>query len=654
MIFGASVGPFLKKAFADKAYQTNIDRILSLLPRNPAESGMDAVVLGPKDFGRFKGPSLESALRHRHPDVSVIYVYRKDKEAELVGNHVKKVQLDKLTPESLRNAVEQLLDKKQIAGNVKSLVSEDDKWHHIGTDAAGQAERPKVEADLAEEGDAEPEACAVTVETSATEESGEPETGTWTLEQKIAELGDFADADFFKSILNKQELVNDLMTENRQFAELVKLIESLDDRIARIFQDASIPPEERFGQIRQIAIERAAALDAEHQMIARKLSSVLSAVVMSAESKAEKRIREIQDALDAVSDVRIMHGDQEQLQRLIDSRMHLQLDLMALSKSIIHTYQAMESGVKDIVEQLQDSGPTGHGFVNEMLKSAGEDVGLPKNLPAITHRLIGDLQNGQIKFSIVESKIKELLTLVFKLCEEDATIIDYQQKLIRLLQAQRVENVVVVDHAIKSMLSLFVGPADSGRTATALIWSGIVARRRNTLLIDLTGETKLPQYGVDTVPLDRFMNERLERPLLFVEGELAGEDDADRLIGELKTRLNYYGHIHLLLDARRPELVNRLAKSALAVHWVTDCSPRATDELKKAVEAFSVDNVAMKAVLIDPPIKPLHMLSAIGLDPFVTKTIIVPKVNAVKACSLERAIPYENPDVVSIYEEAFR
>ena len=88
---------------------------------------------------------------------------------------------------------------------------------------------------------------------------------------------------------------------------------------------------------------------------------------------------------------------------------------------------------------------------------------------------------------------------MFKLCEEDATIIEYQQKLINLLRAQRVEDVVIVDNVIKNSLRIFVGPADTGVTATAVTWSGVVSRRQNTLLLDLTGNSKLRQYGLEPV-----------------------------------------------------------------------------------------------------------------------------------------------------------
>ncbi|WP_229717255.1 hypothetical protein, partial [Paenibacillus aceti] len=124
---------------------------------------------------------------------------------------------------------------------------------------------------------------------------------------------------------------------------------------------------------------------------------------------------------------------------------------------------------------------------------------------------------------------------------------------------------VIVDSIVKNSLRIFVGPEDTGRTATALTWAGVISRRQNILLPDLTGESKLRQYGVEPMALDTFLEQRLEQQFVCVEGNLNQMlERVDEVVAELKTRLNYYAHIHVILDAGQSELLSHLAPSALS------------------------------------------------------------------------------------------
>ena len=131
-------------------------------------------------------------------------------------------------------------------------------------------------------------------------------------------------------------------------------------------------------------------------------------------------------------------------------------------------------------------------------------------------------------------------------------------------------------------------------------------------------------------------------------------ESVDALVTELKTRINYYPHIHILLDATQIELLNRLAPSALAVHFITDCTPRGTSITKEAIQSFKEENIALKVVLIDPPVDPIRMLTELAIDPLLAKVIVLPRLHYIRASSLNRTKPYDSREVVEVFEEAFR
>ncbi|XID94309.1 hypothetical protein ACF3MZ_07240 [Paenibacillaceae bacterium WGS1546] len=650
MIFGASLGPFVKKALEDKAFQTNVGKIVETMPLAPEATNMDAVVLGPKDMRGAAGAAITEAMRGKHPSVRIIYLYMKDKERDLISEDATKIKVDKLTPQAIKEAVATVFDLNEIGSDGRILESADAKARAreaLELRAAPPAAAEPVEAEVAA---AAEEALPVEAD-----ESNEPERELpKSLEQKLLEMGQFADFHFFKQALSRDEVLSDLLRQNTQYAELVKVLEALDLRIAHIFKDTTLTVEERFEFVKQVGMERATYSGLENQMLADKFGSVMDAIVQSAEATVDARIERIREALGVVSSVKLLYHDQARLDELIEKRLGMQAELMELSKDIIEVYMAMDRSITDLVTQMDDELPYNNEYLNEAMKPI-RAMFIPQNIATVTSRLLGDLQRNRVTLSIMEEKIKKLITLVFRLCEEDATIIDYQQRLIKLLRAQRIEEVVVVDNLIKHSLRLFVGAPETGRTATALTWSGALARRQNVLLLDLTGKSKFGQYGMETVSLDNLLANRLERPLLCAEGCL--DDDPERVddvVAELKTRLNYYAYLNVLIDSSQTELLERLAASALSVHFVADCSPRGTEMMKRTMEAFREPNIARKVVLIDPPIEPLRMLDELGADPLLTKLIVLPRMQHIRVCSLRRQRPFDSREVVEVFEEAFR
>ncbi|MCD1257399.1 hypothetical protein B5M42_000930 [Paenibacillus athensensis] len=655
MIYGASLGPFAKKGFGDRAFQTNVNKMIEALPVPPAVSNMDAIVLGPKDLVGALGRLLDTAIKKKHPDIKVLFFYQKDKEAELISGDVHKIKVDKVTPQSIQAGVEQVMEAQRIGGDHRVLASADERAFQPPVESTQAAEeRADVGLKASEQRSFEE---TVLLSNAGSEAAATLETPVVhqakALEQRVLEMGRYADFNFMRDALDTQLLANELVQENTQYAGVINMLETLDRQMMDIFKSAHIPAEVRFAQIRQLAVDRAAYKGIEGSIIAEKLSSVMTAIVQAAEATVETRIHTIREALDKVASVKEVFEDHGKLQALIDSRLALQMDLMELSKDIIEVYKAMDRSVAEVLKEVEQGLPSENAYLNEILKPT-HTMFQPQNISAVTVRLIGDLQQNRISLSIMEDKLKSLINLVFKLCEEDAVIIEYQQKLIQLLRAQRVEDVVIVDNVIKNAIRLFVGPADTGRTATALTWSGVAARRQNTLLLDLTGNSKLRQYGVEPVSLDHFLQNRIEEPLVCIEGDVSDVERVETIVAELKMRLNYYAHIHVILDAGQTDLLQQLSPSALAVHFITDCSHRGNALLKQTISAFQEPNIAQKIILIDPPVEPSQLLPELGADPLLVKLIVLPRLQHIRACAFHRSKPYDSREVVDVFEEAFR
>ncbi|MBO9598906.1 MAG: hypothetical protein J7559_13955, partial [Cohnella sp.] len=320
MIFGASIGPFLKKALGDRAFQTSVTKLAETLHLPPEQSGMDAVVLGPKDARGTGTKALLEAVGRKHASISIIYVYQKDKEADLIDGDVMKLHVPVLAPEAIGDAIAATIDLSKVGTDDRMLESTDAKFGH-----RNWQERQAV---------AETAASAESIEPV----SEEPPPGRElpkSLEQRLLELGRFADYQFFKEALERDTLLKDLHEQNAQYAAVVRMLDALDADIERVFLDGTLSVEERFERIKGIGIDRATYVGLEHSLIADKLISLLDAIVVSAIATVDSRIERIRQALGIVTDAKLLHEEFELLQERVDARIAIQADLMEMSKEII-------------------------------------------------------------------------------------------------------------------------------------------------------------------------------------------------------------------------------------------------------------------------------------------------------------------------------
>ncbi|MDX8360780.1 hypothetical protein [Cytobacillus sp. IB215316] len=671
MIYASNVlGAYVKKALGDKAFQTNATKIAETLPIDPQTSNMNAVVIGPKDVSGIKGKVLKAAIEKKHESVGIIYIYQKDKDEGLIDGDVEKVKVKRITPAIIEESINKVIELKAVGKDHRIVDSRDRVRHKLEQEKFDQPttllydeqqlEVSKEDSELAQKeiANAEKEVATSSSEqipaaTVENEELVSNQVKEGTIEQRIKNLGQFADWDLFKRSYQTDTVLNELMEENIQYAGLVKMLDTLDTKIINVFKDTALSADSKFEEIKSLGLERSAYKDLQNNIIAEKVLSIMTSIVQSVEATVDYKVNTIRKALDSMAIKKVMYEDQRKLRALIDERLQIQVELHELAKNVIEVFKVLDSTAGDFLESLDDGLPSESQYINEVLKTQ-KNIFTPKNVTEITARIMRDLQSNRITMSVLEEKISNLIDLVFQLCETDGSIIEYQQKLINLLQAQRIEDVVIVDSIIKNCLRIFVGPQNVGRTSTSLIWAGTLSRRQNTVLIDLTGSSKYSQYGVTPISLDAFLSERIEQQFLVVEGNIDDLDHANELISELRTRLNYYPNINLVLDSHQTELLDQLSPSALSVHFITDCTPRGISQIKETIATFKRENIARKVILIDPPVDPMNILLDLEIDPLLIKLIVIPRLKYISASALKGTIPYNNAEVVEVFEQAFR
>lgn len=689
MIYAASLNVPTKKAFGQQAMQSNLTKICQLMVIDPDTSGMDTVVFGPKDITPIRAQTVQDAVDNKHPGICVIYLYEKDKDSDLLDCENKK-QCKKIKDGVIREAVEEFVGEhtirqgKQKVSSADFVAPEEDAIGDVtveeeekgpdytrnnldfeDTRAGEEDDLPPIDEeafsgledlDFSDEQQVQLDTATETQDPLHAEESVLPETQpAITLEQALEDLNNYHDWELFKEQLNKDSIVKHLIEENTEYVGLINMLDVLDREISTVWRDTALSPDQKFEKIKDIGLQRAVVRASTNSMTVEKVISVITTIVLSAKRTVDDKISSLDASLYKITTDKQAIMDTSFIDRAIEERLKVQYELLNISRGIVDLYKTIDNFVVDEIAELDKRLPSSNQFINEMVKPLGTAIFTPTNTAALATKLMQALQSNRIVASQIEEQVNAVIEKLFELCDKDEEIIRYQQSTINLLKANRVEDVVIVNSLLKNVLRLYTGADNTGRSATAITWCGLLSRRQNSLLLDLTGRSKFREYGVQPISLQEFMERRIEQQFVCVESDhILDAEELQQLVEQLKSRLNYYPYVNVIVAPEDTEGMNILSADAKCIHYITDCSTASLKVMKGVIEKHTASNIARKLVTIDPPVSPLTIADSLRVDFTNVKIVTLPNVPAIRACSIKHDRPYEYNDVAKTFEEAFR
>ena len=701
MIYVASLAMPVKKAYPDDTMQSSTNRIIQLLNQAPEVSGMGVVILGPKDAAGPRASKINNALAKAHPDICTLYFYTKPGEADLFDIE-NKFKCKKITAEAIKDAADEYIRNHVIRtgkavvsskdfqapseGGIDDLLGDDDFTLPSEIDLGGLGEG------LGETGDnsfVAPEEPIVTTEpekqappviipdltgvmeqeptlpktpltvNSAAQVSARAESNisapATTVEEQISGVASMEDWDLFMNNLKRESVVKRLIQENSEYNGLTKMIETLDREIESVWIDTALTPDQKFEKIKDIGLKRSACMAAGNSVMADKVIDIISRVTMAAKRTVEAQMEDYNAAISTIVANKNAIVDNSHIATTIQQRADIQFDLLKTSRKVLDLYKGIDTLVTEEIQELDRKLPSSNEFINEFVKPVGTKIFTPKNTAELANRLMKALQQNKVTASGLESQVNALIEVMFDLFDKDQELLEYYKRQVALLQANKIEDVIIADTVLKQCLRLWTGAEGTGRSATAITWAGILSRRNNSLLIDLTGKAKFETYGIQHVHLDDFMKKRIEKRFLCVQAEeIPTPERLQEIVDELKTRLNYYPYVNVIVSPDDINGLNQLSTDALTTHFICDCSSNSMETLRRLISGHTQGNVARRLIMINPPISPLSILDSLGADPTLFSIMVLPNIPEIRACALRHDRPYELGSVVKIFEEAFR
>lgn len=735
MIQSITYSGFIKRAFSTKSLATNAKKLSEEILLDPEVSGIDLVVLSPRDIQGIQGKDLLNAVNNKHSKVRVVYLFTKDKENIDFDTEVRCVQTKKVTTEVLTEAINTTLQGLEISDHEIAIVSQDHNPQKLasskeklggffsrGKGRASLPNRPvkrkgneselidheknprkkgiqneEVEEDEYEIEDRrqapkelpvepieapelppmddlpsldpgrpslEPAPDVLSIDSTQAAQlsqdmAGQQQPAASTgyviatpIEERVKGVQRYEDWEAFKHHLKRDQVLRELAHESTQFAGALNMLEVLDRQIYHVFSDNSRTYEDKMREIRELALNRSAIKDQQNNLIVAKLGAIMDAIVTTIENTVEQRISSLKRQFDEVSNVNLYAQDRSRIQSLIEERLVIQTELHEVTMGLLNTYKLLDDTVSEAVDKIDEGLPTDNAYINEVFKPLGQ-IFTPKSAGELTTKLLNYLSNHRESLTALEVKLKEVVMLVYRLCDMDTKIIDYQAQHIRLLEANRIEDVIITDTMLKTALRLFVGLDGTGLHATALTISGVQSRQRNTLLIDLSGNNHFDDYSTPYITLDAFRATKTQNAFLCVNGEVKDGLDLRELIGTLNEVVAYYPNIHVILNSEQKEYLDILGETAISINYVCNSSKESVYEMANVVRNFTAKNVARKAVLIDSD-DPLWLLGELNLDPLTTKLVSIPHITKMKTYSLKGLPPHQDSEIAEVFEMAFK
>ena len=659
MVYVASLSLLAKKALGSKCHQSSINGILDTLSIDPAVSNMDVVLLGPADLSGPAGKKIPEAVAKRHSGVCVIYLCTNDREAKLFPDapHIKQVKRIKDTV--ISEAVTEFYGEDVKANNPK-YSSAADKVGALGTNP----EPPRPIAPPVEEEETTAEAPApvelelpeAQVEQHTVAENEPPKPSP--AEDVIASVKSVKDWDILKRQINRDSIIRQLILENNEFAGVANMLNVWDLRIRDVWADPHKSNEEKMRAVQEFGANRQVLQATYNSVLVDKFVSLLERVVSVCSATVEERCNEITHAVISVQQnkdaflEKAVSGEDS----LDDTLYERMVELQSIEGELCKMFAFLHhEGMEEIVGRLGEKLPSTNEYINNVL-SVSAKLYQPGNTVNLAQAIVDSLAKGQVQLSLIEDKVKGLMSTMFQVIVAQNKVIQYQRDVISCLRANNVESLVVRDSLLKECFNVIVGSEHTGLTATSAIYAGMLSRRDNTLVVDLTGHSHYDRYGYDTVSLDEFMMERIQRPLLFVTGSVDNDPEkVFHLMEELKSRLTYFRHLIIVLDAAQLNVLDQVGREALSISYVTNCTVESLAAVTAAYEAGrKIPNVCHKLICIDSPVDVGMLIATLKMDISMTKLIPIPYLREIKQAAIVRQQPHTYNDVLRVFEEAFR
>ena len=672
MIYSFELASLLRKGFGrDKVFSSQINKICEQMPLDPEVSKMDTVVLSDTliKSGKLNADDSDSAVaipKPLKPKFKASRFGKKDEEEveeteeviikidPITGLHYyndditdEMIYCDEtgrqLTPAEIQIAKDKIaMERKGEEKEENGSDDSDDDFEDIDIDLDADEEskdklKPAtinlIKDAMAPEGEVAEEVPAPVAVDKSTE-----------LKNEIESIKSFNNWGALNDALQETSIFAELIANDADYNGTIKVLESLEVQMLDIMQNPRLTADEKFDKLLDLGRDKTTTKGIANSLMVDKVISIIHNLSAEVGSIAKTIVNKNYKAIDAAASVDRIVLDDTANNEVIDAAVKAEISLLNTKKEISSLYSVMNKTVQDTTKNLTFGLPSENELINQIIGMSDEYF-TPKNTKDLFHRMLEALEENKNTFVQADESVNKLLDKLNDVAIKYREVIKYQSERILLLKANRVEDIVIMDTALKPTMQLFIGESGSGVTSTVLARTGVIARgAKNVVIIDLSRKAKFADYGIEAETWENFSENRVNREFICVTApEII---DIDEILSHLKTRLDNYGSINIILSPEQISEAAMLAGDSLTLNFISDCTPRNMVVMQEAIGALSsIPNIARKVVLVNPVQDPISCCRTLGVELGNTKLITIPYLPEMKECLVNKTQPAMYPEI---------
>ena len=454
--------------------------------------------------------------------------------------------------------------------------------------------------------------------------------------------------------ITASEVVKDVIRENAKYANYEMRLRAIQEKIFTVVADTTIcDGREKLNRIQALLRDGDPYRDENTSMIGKHLEMIIDTVVSKTREILDKRLMELNTALIKATSSPQTGGEYARLSGIMDARANIMLELVTMEEEIKDMYVNLDKTESEIAENMAKkasrlaNSPLIDSHLNAI--SNGETIS-KESLDAIVN-VLQKCDKSSEEFQAAVRDISIMIRKLNKLLDLDRDAMTNLTSLMKLLRANNVEDTIVANTVLKSVLRIVVGREGAGKTAIPLIVARTRSRQNcNVLYLDLTGTSKAEDYGEHPYSIADWMEHQYQEEFVAVSGKWNDTpENAQRLLATLMKVADYFRAIYIVIAPEQETVLHTLQPDTLVVNYIMEMTSRDASFYKDFMRDTQYENVGRRIILNKCSVDTQAFLERLGvLEDFNVQLVKVPYLPMLASCSLHSVKPYE---IDSIREE---
>jgi len=474
-----------------------------------------------------------------------------------------------------------------------------------------------------------------------------------SLSERLQKAAENLNVEHIDQLLQNGTIARELMSENADYMGAQTAISILDKQINAVYTDPKLTnSQDRMQKIIALCAQRSSHKAVTNSLFAQKCQELITTISQSALDCVDELRDEYKVKYTPLDVANLFYQNREKLEQISTERLNGQLDLTDTLSRLRRLYLILDKTKDEAVQTISSPEISRNSLVNTSLRPMAE-MFTPVNTTELVRAMLNAMEANRVTFAQAETDLTELFDNLFKVADLSDAYVVQSAKQLQLLEANRVEDLIICENTIKYKIHSMIGPNNVGKTATAVCVATARARTDNVLLIDLSHDSHLDRYVRSTTTLADFYEAQTKDRLKIVKRSATCIFNEYKFEEALKGACPHYRYIYVLMSLDNDEEYAFLKKISLSVNFITNATIDKIDELREMTASFDEENTARLVTLINCEADPLDVLEALGVDQIMTRLIRIPFFKEIQSATLRRVNPCDSAFVADFFIEAF-